>query len=675
MAGGTVNWELFDVDSGLVPDAVNPSTFPGDGRGRIVVLASTPSAVEGGWASRAAVGIASNWSDRGLRIFLMDLGLEQPSIHELLDLPNGEGVSDAFMFGASVRHIARPALDGAFFFAPAGSPPGDPAEVLGHERWNDLASGFSEVDATLLLFLPTSLPGAEKILSRATDIVFFSGHGESPEEHLGPAAIKMVANVGPSQSSSVAPVPEESGPDESGLESEPAEAGWALPEVGDEEEEVGIEASEAVSPPEDQEDLGFPADPDAGEGSTNEPDLESPGEGRAGSPFDFSGDFELAEGFWDEPASQDEELDPVESETPGEPEGQLDPVAPPQTAAEELPEAPPLSEFGDELTMGSSLNEDDREEIRSGPPDFEPDFVDLGPEKDAPSGDGAFGEDLVHGADFGASPTSEPEGREDPSEAPPPRAERSPEASSGPSSREAPRTPPKRRPPPKKEFPFGVVAAVVLSVGLMVAAVGTAVGYFNVPGLTFLQGIFGEIPDPPLTLAGPQPNEEILRYSLILFTYEEEELTDATEMLHALRARLPDLLFALVPGEEDGLRIYTLMAGPAYDRIEAENLRGPLAEVLTREDPDSWTVHETPRGFYLGERETLAEAEDYLQTFSGQGIYPYILHVTYPDGSEAFEVMAGAYEGVLDARPLQLILRDAGLRDLPLIERRGSLPE
>jgi cell division septation protein DedD len=211
---------------------------------------------------------------------------------------------------------------------------------------------------------------------------------------------------------------------------------------------------------------------------------------------------------------------------------------------------------------------------------------------------------------------------------------------------------------------------------MLIAAVGTASGVLQVPGFGFLRDFFSEVPDPPMTLAGPQPNEEVIAYSLVLFTFEEEDFQAARDMLDALEDRLPGLLLTLVPSEVDGERVHTLLAGPAVDRVEAENLRGPIAEVLTREDPDSWSVRETPRAFYLGERPTLPEAEDYLASVESAGFHAYILHVTFPDpqGSEGYQVLTGAFAGVQDARHLQLMLRDRGFPDAPLIERRGRLP-
>ncbi len=639
MADGIVGWHFFDVESGNVPEECSPSILPGGGRGRIVALAATPFARSKDWAGRAAVYIAKGWAEEGLRIFLMDLGLESPSLHDLLGLPNEEGVSDAFLYGASVQRIAQPALDGAVFFASAGTVAGDPEEVLGHPRWNDLAGGFSEADATLLLFLPTEITGAEKILSRATDIVFLAAQGESPDEFLGPASIKVLAIAGPLGS----PPPAEE------------EAALAKPEPakGPEPELFGAGLDLAG---------GFGEVAVGGE-------EEMPA-------FTLDGSFELASGFGLETSEDASALGEAPSGGPGAPE----------------PEAEPAPEggggFGGDLVMGAAVAGSlELEPVEggapSGAPDFGAQFVEFPPLEDGPgSVEGGGGSEwaLVQGPDFGAPAPIRAPG-DDPalagdhalktggSEGVPRRPSREARL------KEAARTPPKRRSAPRKPFPFVGVGLIVVLVGLLGVVAGTALGFLNVPGLTFLQDFFGEIPDPPLTLAGPQPTDEVLRLSLVLFDYKEQELTDAAAMLDALRNRLPQVLFILVPEEVGGDLQYALLAGPASDRIEVEDLRGPLAEVLSREAPASWTVRETPRAFHLGRGETLAQARELLSSAEARGIRAYVLQVTLPDGSEAYEVLAGAYQGVSDARRMQLILRDSGFRDVPLIERRGRLPE
>lgn len=577
-----------------------------------MAFAATSFACTDGWASRAVVSLARAWAEEGRRIFLMDLGLESPSVHKVLDLPNGEGVSDAFLYGASVQHIAQSAMGGAFFFASAGTLSADPEEVLTHSRWNDLASGFSEADATLILFIPTQVPGADRILSLATDLVFLAGQGESLEANLGPAAVKTVAVLGPM--------------------GEPPEPGF-----GGAFEEPPSPVAEVV-------------EVDEGIGER----------------------FGLAPEF----PTREMETGP-EWDLAGHPEGAMD-----TGSARELT---PQGDDGlvGEVTPGS-------EPIV---PDFEPEFADLPPlegERARAEGVGFGGDDLVRGSDFGEpvlpAPEEPPgEGQESGEAGGEEREvggeEREPAARPGttrqPLAGARVRPAPRRRSPPKmKRHVRWIVGAGVLVVAIVAAALLTALGVVRVPGFSFLEGRLGGIPDPPLSLAGPQPNEPVLRYSLELFRYGSDELGDALGMWDALRDReKPGLFFALVPEAVGEETTWVLLAGPATDFVELENLKGPLSEIFPREDPDAWLVRETPRAFYLGERETLLQAQEYASSVEGNGVYAYILYVTYPNNTEAYEILAGAYRGVTDARPLQMILRRNGFRDAPLIERRGRLPE
>lgn len=690
MADGIEGWNFFDVESGQLPDESAPSLLPAGGKGRIVVLAATAFARQEGWASRAAVLIAGEWAQEGLRVFLMDLGLEDPTLHQVLGLPNGEGVSDAFLFGASIQHVAKGALDNAIFFAPAGAPPGDPEEVLGHPRWNDLAGGFSEADATLVLFLPTEIPGAGKILSRATDILFLAARGESVDTHLGPASIKVLTTLGPLGTP-------DTGADDSRDQGEEGE-----PEAP--EGEVGLEMMDGVDATLDTSDFDLEGGIELAEGfGTEDP---PPDDGIEVAPDSDLGLGELPQATEvpDDPPSDAEAVSPEVLDSPiGEISGELpDPeaVEEPAEAAPEAVDDPAMAEpsldsgFGADLQMGADLVEEVQSTLESAAdgsdekpfaPDFGADFVDLPPADGlVPSGapEGDFAGDLVQGPDFGAPVEPPPIGGEPPTPAPPALGEVPP--SPAPEAPEPERRRPPRKKAPRKKIPWAGIGVVALSVGILGSAVGTAMGYLDVPGFTFLRNMFSEVPDPPLTLAGPEANEEILRYSLVLFTYDQDGLQSGMQMLDALQERLPDLLLTLVPGESGGEKTYTLLAGPASDRVEAEDLRGVVAEVLTREDPASWSVRETPRAFYLGERGSLRDAQDYLDSVTGGEVYAYILHVTFPttegadpeaEGSESFQILSGAFSGVQDARTLQLILRDRGFRDAPLIERRGRLPE
>ena len=92
-----------------------------DGSPGVVLLVVSSAAREHEWAERAAAALAGSWADQGRRILLADFALSRPGLHRVLDVGNGEGVSDAFLFGSSVQRVARPVRDGRFLFMPAGT--------------------------------------------------------------------------------------------------------------------------------------------------------------------------------------------------------------------------------------------------------------------------------------------------------------------------------------------------------------------------------------------------------------------------------------------------------------------------------------------------------------------------------------------------------------------------
>ena len=119
-------------------------------------------------AGQAAVALARSLARSGHRIVLCDLSLSSPELHRVLGVPNDEGMTDLFEFGASLRRVTTRVRDGSLFFAPAGVGVSDPERIAGHPRWNRLLEGAAEAGATLLLYVPASLPGVERIARRVS---------------------------------------------------------------------------------------------------------------------------------------------------------------------------------------------------------------------------------------------------------------------------------------------------------------------------------------------------------------------------------------------------------------------------------------------------------------------------------------------------------------------------
>jgi hypothetical protein len=563
------------------------------------------------------VAITTAWAREGRRIFLMDLGLATPSLHEALELPNQEGVTDAFLFGASVQRIARPTPDGAIFFASAGTPTADPEAVLGHPRWQDLAGGFSETDATLLLFLPTEIPGAESILRFATDVIFLAVEGESADALLGPASVKLLATLGPLAS--------------------PREVTWEPGEAEEPPTRTGVSPDAAHPDPVDSE----------GREASEAPKAPPPDE------EELASQFHMPEGF--HPAGPREEaLEGIRVD----PEPAL--VRPEQDSTWRTPP--------DELDV----------------PDFGAEFAELPPLDDEVAGAGVsgrdvgdLGEDLVSGPDFGIPP-GEVRGPGDSPEVHRPGLPDAPEERESRLREEeptaaSPRPRPRRRPPPRKR-PVGSLLAVLLVLAAVAVTAGTVFGVFSLPGFGVFQGLRNGLPEPPLALPGPQPNEPVLQYSLELFRYHEDQLVFAVQMRDELRSRLPGFLFVLTPDASRGGLTWALLAGPAETLIDVENVRAALGTVITREDAGLWRVRETPRAFVLGEAGTLREARELLASAEEKGVFAYVLYATFPGGTDAFLVLAGAYQDVEEARALQAILHRQGFARAPFIERRGRFP-
>jgi cell division septation protein DedD len=100
------------------------------------------------WELAAAVARA------GRRVALVDLCLEDPLLDGRTAGGGSEGVVDAFLYGASLQHVAVEQDVPGLHVIPVGTQPTDPDEVWSHQRWRRLARGFGAEGALLLLLVP-----------------------------------------------------------------------------------------------------------------------------------------------------------------------------------------------------------------------------------------------------------------------------------------------------------------------------------------------------------------------------------------------------------------------------------------------------------------------------------------------------------------------------------------
>jgi hypothetical protein len=157
----------------------------GSGTGRVVAVVASEKAVAAGWAGPAALELARTWSAGGEKVVLADGALHYPTLHALAEIENAEGLSDAALFGASVRRVARPVDGGAFFLITAGTPVANANTVPGSPLWVRLLDGFKEAGVKLLLFVRDGDSGCAAFLGSASDIVVLADRGER-----APAAVR-----------------------------------------------------------------------------------------------------------------------------------------------------------------------------------------------------------------------------------------------------------------------------------------------------------------------------------------------------------------------------------------------------------------------------------------------------------------------------------------------------
>jgi hypothetical protein len=121
---------------------------------------------------------------------------------------------------------------------------------------------------------------------------------------------------------------------------------------------------------------------------------------------------------------------------------------------------------------------------------------------------------------------------------------------------------------------------------------------------------------------------------------------------------------------------YRLLAGPGEDPQELLALRDRMAARGSR-GASNWLVREAGLAYLIDEPARLSDAEARVALLAEQGIPAHVLRHPSAQGPDRFRVYAGAFADSAEAAYLGRVLRDAapGLRDVPLVERRGYRPE
>ena len=136
-----------------------------------LLLLAGPDARRDGWAARTAVALAEAWSRSAAPAVLADACFESPELHGVIAEPNGEGIADVFLFGASLRRVRRVVAGRPFEFIPAGLYVPDPASVLEHGAWSRLLEDTLAAGRRLVVYAPAAAAGISALAARMPSTV------------------------------------------------------------------------------------------------------------------------------------------------------------------------------------------------------------------------------------------------------------------------------------------------------------------------------------------------------------------------------------------------------------------------------------------------------------------------------------------------------------------------
>ena len=129
-----------------------------------ILLLVAPDATE--QALQRAVTLADLRGGEGLSTVLADAAVASPRLHEVVDVPNVEGLADLFLFGASFEHVRRRPSGRHFDFVPTGAYVPEPESVLDSSRWDRIAADLRGAGTMLMLFTTAGTPGIGSLSRR-----------------------------------------------------------------------------------------------------------------------------------------------------------------------------------------------------------------------------------------------------------------------------------------------------------------------------------------------------------------------------------------------------------------------------------------------------------------------------------------------------------------------------
>ena len=152
------------------------------------------SALAGEDKSTLALGLALSAARLHQRVLLIDADLRRPNLHELLNIPNEQGLSNLLASDASVPSQSSIQSSGAYIdILTAGSTPTDPANLLSSQRMKELMAVFEQRYDLIVLDAPPVLGMVDAILTASfcTGVVLVSRINQVKKSELTQATAML----------------------------------------------------------------------------------------------------------------------------------------------------------------------------------------------------------------------------------------------------------------------------------------------------------------------------------------------------------------------------------------------------------------------------------------------------------------------------------------------------
>jgi capsular exopolysaccharide synthesis family protein len=130
-----------------------------------------------------ASNLAVVMSQAEKKVIVMDADLRRPNVHNFFGMPNDYGLSDVFRGRLSIEEALKEWRGGDVSVITAGSPPPNPAELLGSKKMVQILARLQEIADVIIIDGPPFVVTDAAVLAAKVDgvlVVVRSGHARQP---------------------------------------------------------------------------------------------------------------------------------------------------------------------------------------------------------------------------------------------------------------------------------------------------------------------------------------------------------------------------------------------------------------------------------------------------------------------------------------------------------------